>query len=183
MKNMSSGRVLSEDDTFEVLRRIPFDQVQDKLAEFSTWFEQYREMHYIDTAQADRLKFQNKLRRMIGIREKLVYPTKQSPIFDEDITERLKGTGWTIESYAEVVDKPILEKRAEIRAIRTERRIYLLCAYLLVFAMGIQITVAVGVVWTQGLLLGLQLSSVVTALYGFVADKYLPYPSYSYRYE
>lgn len=180
MTNMSTvGK--TEDDTFEALRRIPQGQVREKLDEFGVWFEDNRERHYQAIAYNERMKFWNPLRRVVGM--STLHGDQDDLLFEKEIEEKLKGTGWTYESYAVEVDKPILERRANIHAIKVKRRIYLLCAVLFMLAVGVQITVAVGVVWTQGLLLGLQLSNIVTATYHWIVDKYFPYPSYYYRYE
>ena len=171
----------TEDDTFEALRRIPQAQVRERLDEFGLWFEDYRESYYSALAYNKRMKFWNPIKRLFGFGT--YHADKRDPLFEQDMEEKLQGTGWTLESYAEVIDKPILEQRATIQAIKVKRRIYLLCACLLMLALGVQIAVAVGVVWTQGLILGLQLSNIITASYHWVADKYFPYPSYHYRYE
>ena len=171
----------TEDDTFEALRRIPHAQVRERLDVCGIWFEGYRESHYIAIAYNKKMKFWNKLKRFVGLAT--YHKEANSPLFDKEMEKKLQGTGWTLESYAEVIDKPILEHLATIQAIKVKRRIYLLCAYLLMLALGVQIAVAVGVVWTQGLILGLQLSNIITATYYWVVEKYWPYPSYRYRYE
>ena len=171
----------TEDDTFEALRRIPQAQVRERLDEFGLWFEDYRESHYMAIAYNKKMKHWNKVKRFFGFTTFHMSPG--DPLFDKEMGEKLKGTGWTLESYAEVIDKPILERRATVHAIKVKRRIYMLCAYILCLILGVQIAVAVGVVWTQGLILGLQLSNIITVSYHWVADKYFPYPSYHYRYE
>jgi hypothetical protein len=180
MKNMSIANK-TEDDTFEALRRIPQSRVREMLDEHGVWFEDDREQHYADIALDKRMKKWNALRRFFG--KATYYTYSGNPTIRKEVEDKLKGTGWTIESYATEVDKPILERRATIHNIKVKRRIYLLCAVLLMLALGVQIAVIVGVVWTQGLLLGLQLSNIITATYHWVVDKYWPYPSYHYRYE
>ena len=171
----------TEDDTFEALRRIPQAQVRERLDEFGLWFEDYRESHYMAIAYNKKMKHWNKVKRFFGFTT--FHANPGNPLFDKEMEKKLQGTGWTLESYTEVIDKPILEQRATIQAVKVKRRIYLLCAYLLMLALGVQIAVALGVVWTQGLLLGLQLSNIVVATYYFVAERFFPYPSYHYRYE
>ena len=171
----------TEDDTFEALRRIPQAQVRERLDEFGLWFEDYRESYYAAIAYNKRMKFWNPIKRFVGMAT--YHKVPDYPMFTGEMEEKLKGTGWTVESYAAEIDKPILERRTTIQAVKVKRRIYVLCAVLLMLALGVQIAVAVGVVWTQGLILGLQLSNIITASYHWVADKYFPYPSYHYRYE
>lgn len=172
----------TEDDTFEALRRIPQSQVREILDEYGVWFEDHREQHYASIAYNKRMKFWNKLKRLVGMAT-YRFSDSSNPLLEQEVEDKLKGTGWTLESYAVEVDKPILEHRAVIQAVKVKRRIYMLCAYLLVLALGVQIAVSLGVVWTQGLILGLQLSNIITLTYHWVADKYFPYPSYHYRYE
>ena len=171
----------TEDDTFEALRRIPQAQVRERLDEFGVWFEDNRESHYMAIAYNKKMKHWNKVKKFVGL--STYRRTETYPVFDKEMEEKLKGTGWTVESYAEVIDKPILERRAIIHAIKVKRRIYMLCAYILCLALGVQIAVALGVVWTQGLIVGSQLCNIITITYHWVADKYFPYPSYHYRYE
>ena len=176
-----SQREYTEDETFDALRRIPQGQVREKLDEFGLWFEDYRESYYSALAYNKRMKFWNPIKRLFGFGT--YHADKRDPLFEQDMEEKLKGTGWTIESYAAEVDKPILERRAVIQAVKMKRRIYLLCAYVLILALGVQIAVTVGAAWTQGLVTGVNLANVIIASYPWIADKFWPYPSYRYRYE
>ena len=171
----------TEDDTFNALRRIPQDQAREKLNEFGYWFEAERERHYSAIAYNKRMKFWNPIRRFFGMATN--HRPTEDPQFEREINERLKGTGWTFESYAVEIDKPILEQKATIHAITMKRRIYLLCAVLSMFALGIMMGVALGLIWPEGLVLGINLSNIIPLTYFIVAEKFWPYPSYHYRYE
>ena len=172
----------TEDDTFKALLRIPQSQVREKLDEFGLWYKEYREDRYAAVAYNKRIKKWNILKRFVGL-STYRYRDPVNPLFEEDMEEKLKGTGWTLESYAVEIDKPILERRGVIHNIKMKRRTYFLWACLLMLALGILLATSSGLVWIQGLLLGVQLCNIVTVTYLFVADKFFPYLSYHYRYE
>jgi hypothetical protein len=171
----------TEDDTFDALRRIPQSQVREILDEYAVWFESWREIYYVGEAYNNRAKKWNKLKQLVGMN--ICYKDLSNPFLEKDMEDRLKGTGWTLESYAIEVDKPILERRATVHNIKVKRRTYIVCATLAMLLLGMFTALVVGLPWLDGILTGLCLTNITTVTYHWIAEKHWPYPSYHYRYE
>ena len=172
----------TEDDTFEALRRIPQSQMREKLDDYALWFENIREIHHSNVAANKKIAFWNRVRSFFHIKQREYAKDLSSEFLIEDIGHIMQGTGWAIESYTEAIDKPILQRRAEIKQIKRKRTAYIVGSYLVSITFCLSVCLILNMGWLSGYLLGMSFGNFAVIFHP-IMDKFWPYPDYCHRYE
>lgn len=175
----------TDDEVFDALQRIPKHELDKRLEIYSVWFEDRRLSYYAAVAANKRIEFKNKLRRLARLNEYILHDVNQWDVFiNGEIETAMHGTGWTIESYTAVVDKPILEKRKAVRNIKLKRRAYFIVGFIISFIVGTSVGMWTGAPLVDSMFLGISLYNIVTLSAIWVLNKIWPWPySYWWQYE
>lgn len=96
----------------------------------------------------------------------------------------MHGTGWTLESYTSVVDKPILEKRQLVRSIKLKRWAYVIIGYIISIILGVCTGILIDTTIMESIILCISACNITTLSAVVVFDQIWPWPfSYWRNYE